>query len=97
MPDPLTGARWLRLAAAHLELAGKMLPVFRADPDALLATGGSAARQRLGEHLGLREMAWGTLARGARRGRGGLPVSFPVGHAAHYHEVLSEAFSVLEG
>ena len=69
----------------------------RPDPDALLATGGNAARQRLGEYLGLREVAWGPLARGARRGRGGLPVSFPAGHAAHYHEVLSEAFAVLEG
>jgi tetratricopeptide (TPR) repeat protein len=96
MPDPLTGARWMRLAAAHLDLAAKMLPSFRADPDALLAKGGSASRRQLGEHLGLAELAWGPLARGARRGRGGLPVSFTPGHAAHYREVLSEAFGALE-
>jgi tetratricopeptide (TPR) repeat protein len=96
MPDPLIGARWLRLAAAHLDVAAKMLPAFRVDPDALLAKGGSASRRQLGEHLGLAELAWGPLARGARRGRGGLPVSFTAGHAAHYREVLSEAFAALE-
>ncbi|HVX05972.1 MAG TPA: tetratricopeptide repeat protein [Rhodanobacteraceae bacterium] len=97
MPDPLTGARWMRLAAAHLDLAARMLPAFRADPDALLAKGGSASRRQLGEYLGLRDVAWGPLARGARRGRGGLPVCFTAGHAAHYREVLSEAFAALEG
>ena len=97
MSDPLTGARWMRLAAAHLELAARLLPVFRADPDALLAKGGSASRRQLGEYLGLRDMAWGPLARGARRGRGGLPVCFTAGHAAHYREVLSEAFAALDG
>ncbi|MES2404879.1 MAG: tetratricopeptide repeat protein [Pseudomonadota bacterium] len=97
MPDPLTGARWMRLAAAHLDLAARMLPVFRADPDALLAKGGSASRRQLGEFLGLRDVAWGPLARGARRGRGGLPVCFNAGHAAHYREVLSEAFAALDG
>jgi tetratricopeptide (TPR) repeat protein len=96
MPDPLTGARWLRLAAAHLDLAAKMLPAFRVDPDALLAKGGGASRRQLGEHLGVPELAWGPLARGARRGRGGLPVSFTAGHSAHYREVLSEAFAALE-
>ena len=96
MPDPLTGARWLRLAAAHIDLAAKMLPAFRVDPDALLAKGGGASRRQLGEHLGVAELAWGPLARGARRGRGGLPVSFTAGHAAHYREVLSEAFAALE-
>ena len=96
MPDALTGARWMRLASAHLDLAARMLPVFRADPDALLAKGGSASRRQLGEFLGLRDVAWGPLARGARRGRGGLPVSFTAGHAAHYREVLSEAFAALE-
>ena len=96
MPDPLTGARWMRLAAAHLELAAKMLPVFRADPDALLTKGGSTSRRQLGEHLGLTELAWGPLARGASRGRGGLPVSFTAGHAVHYREALSEAFAALE-
>lgn len=95
MPDPLTGARWMRLASAHLDLAARILPVFRADPDALLATGGGASRRRLGEYLGLSEMAWGPLARGARRGRGGLPVCFNTGHAEHYREVLSEAFAAL--
>lgn len=97
MPDPLTGARWMRLAAAHLAMAAKMLPAFRADPDALLAKGGGSARRQLGEHLGLPELAWGPLARGARRGRGGLPVCFNAGHAAHYREVLSEAFAALDG
>ena len=97
MPDPLTGARWMRLAAAHHDLAAKMLPAFRADPDALLAKGGGASRRRLGKHLGLAELAWGPLARGARRGRGGLPVCFNAGHAAHYREVLSEAFAALDG
>lgn len=96
MPDPLTGARWMRLAAAHMDLAARMLPVFRADPDALLAKGGGASRRQLGEYLGLRDMAWGPLARGARRGRGGLPVCFNAGHASHYREVLSEAFAALE-
>jgi len=97
MPDPVTGARWMRLAAAHLDLAAKMLPAFRADPDALLAKGGASARRQLGENLGLADMAWGPLARGARRGRGGLPVCFTAGHSAHYHEVLSEAFAALAG
>ena len=97
MPDPLTGARWMRLASAHLDLAARMLPAFRADPDALLAKGGGSARRQLGENLGLRELAWGPLARGARRGRGGLAVCFTAGHAAHYREVLSEAFAALEG
>ena len=92
---PLEGALWLRLAAAHLELAAHMLPTLRADPDALLAKGGSAARQQLGEGLGLRELAWGPLARGARQGRGGLPVCFPAGHSAHYRELLAEAFATL--
>jgi tetratricopeptide (TPR) repeat protein len=96
MPDPLTGARWLRLAAGHIDLAAKMLPAYRVDPDALLAKGGGASRRQLGEHLGVAELAWGPLARGARRGRGGLPVSFTAGHAAHYREVLSEAFAALE-
>ena len=45
MPDPLTGARWMRLAAAHLALAAKMLPAFRADPDALLAKTSPLSRQ----------------------------------------------------
>jgi len=97
MPDPVTGARWMRLAAAHLDLAAKMLPAFRADPDALLAKGGGASRRQLGEHLGVAELAWGPLARGARRGRGGLPVCFAPGHAAHYREALSEAFAALDG
>jgi tetratricopeptide (TPR) repeat protein len=97
MPDPLTGARWMRLAVAHLDVAAKMLPSFRADPDALLVEGSGASRRQLGEHLGLAELAWGPLARGARRGRGGLPVSFTPGHAAHYREILSEAFGALEG
>ncbi|MGH8183239.1 MAG: tetratricopeptide repeat protein [Rhodanobacteraceae bacterium] len=97
MPDPLSGARWLRLAATHLEEAARLLPTFRADPDALLATGGSAARRQLGEHLGLDDVVWGPLARGARKGRGGLPNRFPAGHAAHYREFLTDAFAALEG
>lgn len=97
MPDPLTGARWMRLAAAHLEEAARLLPTFRADPDALLATGGRAARAQLGEFLGIADVAWGPLARGARRGRGGMPTCFPAGHSAHYRELLSEAFAALGG
>jgi len=96
MAEPLDGARWMRLAAAHLELAARLLPTHRADADALLAKGGSAARRQLGEDLGLGGLAWGPLARGARKGRGGLPVSFVAGHAAHYREVLAEAFAALD-
>ena len=95
--DALSGARWMRLAAAHLDLAARMLPTLSLDPDALLATGGHAARRQLGESLGVDDLVWGPLARGARRGRGGLPVSFSPGHATHYREVLSEAFTALEG
>ncbi|HEY9110840.1 MAG TPA: tetratricopeptide repeat protein, partial [Rhodanobacteraceae bacterium] len=52
MSDPLTGARWLRLAAAHLAQAAAILPSFRVDPDALLAVGASDVRMRLGVFLG---------------------------------------------
>jgi tetratricopeptide (TPR) repeat protein len=97
LPDPLTGARWLRQASEHLKLAAKWLPMFYADPDALLANGGGAARRQLAEFLGLDDLVWGSLARGARKGRGGLPVSFAPGHAEHYREWLSEAFGALEG
>jgi tetratricopeptide (TPR) repeat protein len=96
MQDPLEGARWLRLAAEHLELAAAMLPVLRVDSDALLAADGGAARRQLAEFVGLDDVVPGRLARGARVGRGGLPISFPAGHAAHYRELLSEAFAALE-
>jgi hypothetical protein len=36
------------------------------------------------------------MARGARKGRGGLPVSFAPGHSSHYREVFSEAFGTLD-
>jgi hypothetical protein len=97
LPDPLTGARWLRQASEHLKLAARWLPTFHADPDALLANGGGAARRQLAEFLGLDDLVWGTLARGSRKGRGGLPVSFAPGPAEHYREWLSEAFGALEG
>ncbi|HEX7369574.1 MAG TPA: tetratricopeptide repeat protein, partial [Rhodanobacteraceae bacterium] len=96
MPDPLAGARWLRLATAHQNAAAHMLPTYRADPDALLASGGGAARRLLGDFLGTGDVIPGTLARGSRKNHGGLPTSFPAGHAAHYREILSEAFAVLD-
>lgn len=96
MPDPLTGARWMQHAAAHLEQAARLLPVFRADPDALLATAGEAARHELAKFLGLDQLNLGPLARGARKGGGGLPTCFPAGHAEHYRELLADAFAVLE-
>lgn len=95
MPDLVGGARWLRAATEHLQLAARWLPTFQADPDVLLATGSGAARRQLAEFLGLDDLAWGSLARGARKGRGGLPTSFPAGHADPYREVLAEAFDVL--
>ncbi|MGH8192185.1 MAG: tetratricopeptide repeat protein [Rhodanobacteraceae bacterium] len=94
MTDPLVGARWLKLAATHLAFAATLLPSFRVDPD-LLATDGDM-RLRLGVFLHLDDLASGAMARGARKGRGGLPVSFPPGHAAHYREVFAEAFAVLD-
>lgn len=97
MPDPLAGARWLRLAASHLALAATLLPSFRVDPDQLLAVPAGDVRMRLGVFLHLDDLELGPMARGARKGRGGLPVSFPPGHAAHYREVFSEAFATLDG
>jgi tetratricopeptide (TPR) repeat protein len=96
MPDPLTGARWLRLAATHLAFAASVLPSFQVDPDALLAAGGSDARMRLGVFLGVADLQPGPMTRGARKGRGGLPVNFPPGHSSHYREVFSEAFATLD-
>jgi tetratricopeptide (TPR) repeat protein len=96
MPTPLEGARWMRLAAAHLELAAGMLPALRVDADALLSADGEEARRQLAEFMSLEQVAPGPLARGARKGAGGLPTSFPAGHAAHYRELLSEAFAALE-
>jgi len=96
MPDPLTGARWLRLAATHIVQAAEILPSFRVDPDALLAAGDSDMRMRLGVFLGLADLQPGPMTRGARKGRGGLPVSFVPGHSSHYREVFSEAFATLD-
>lgn len=96
MPDPLTGARWLRLAGAHLAQAAAILPSFLVDPDALLAAGDSDMRMRLGLFLGVADLQTGPMTRGARKGRGGLPVSFPPGHSSHYREVFSEAFATLD-
>jgi tetratricopeptide (TPR) repeat protein len=96
MPDALTGARWLRLAATHIVQAAAILPSFRVDPDALLAAGDSAMRMRLGVFLGVADLQPGPMARGARKGRGGLPVGFPPGHSSHYREVFSEAFATLD-
>lgn len=96
IPTPLEGARWMRLAAAHLELATKMLPALRVDADALLSADGETARRELAGFLGVEPIKPGPLARGARKGGGGLPTSFPAGHAAHYRELLSEAFAAIE-
>lgn len=96
MPNPLAGARWLRLAATHLAFAATLLPSFHVDPDMLLAAGDGDARMRLGVFLHLDDLQLGPMARGARKGGGGLPVSFPPGHAAHYREVFSEAFATLD-
>ncbi|MGH8215587.1 MAG: tetratricopeptide repeat protein [Rhodanobacteraceae bacterium] len=95
--DPLAAARWLRLAMAHLQFAATLLPSFRVDPDLLVTPAASDMRLRLGVFLHLDDLQPGPLARGAGRGRGGLPVSFPVGHSTHYREVFSEAFAVLDG
>ncbi|MGH8146776.1 MAG: tetratricopeptide repeat protein [Rhodanobacteraceae bacterium] len=96
LPDPLAGARWLWLASAHLEQAAAMLPVFRADPDALLATHGDAARQQFGAFLGSDDVVPGSRAHAAASGRGGLATSFPSGRASYYRETLSDAFAVLD-
>ncbi|WHZ20279.1 MAG: hypothetical protein OJF55_002428 [Rhodanobacteraceae bacterium] len=96
MPDPQAGARWLKLAAAHLSLAADLLPSFRVDPDALLAETGASLRMRLGVFLGVVDLEPGAMTRGARTGSGGLPVSFAPGHASHYREALSEAFATLD-
>jgi len=96
MPDPQAGARWLKLAAAHLDVAAGILPSFRVDPDALLAETGASLRMRLGVFLGVVDLEPGAMTRGARKGRGGLPVSFPPGHSGHYREVFSEAFAILD-
>ncbi|MGH8233081.1 MAG: tetratricopeptide repeat protein [Rhodanobacteraceae bacterium] len=96
MPDALAGARWLRLAATHLAFAATLLPSFRVDPDMLLAAAGGDMRLRLGVFLHLDDLKLGPMTRGARKGRGGLPVSFPPGHAAHYREVFTEAFATLD-
>jgi tetratricopeptide (TPR) repeat protein len=96
LTDPLAGARWLRLAATHLAAAAALLPSFRVDPDAVLAPAGEAARARLGEFLGIDPLLLGPAARASMNGRGGLPTSFPNGHAAHYREALAEAFAVLD-
>jgi tetratricopeptide (TPR) repeat protein len=96
MPDPQVGARWLKLAAAQLDLAAELLPSFRVDPDVLLAETGASLRMRLGVFLGVVDLEPGAMSRGARKGRGGLPVSFPPGHSSHYREVFSEAFAILD-
>lgn len=97
MPDAQAGARWLKLAATHLELAAGMLPSFHVDPDALLADTGASLRMQTGVFLGVVGLEPGTMARGARTGRGGLPVHFAPGHASHYREAFSEAFAILDG
>ncbi|MGH8116837.1 MAG: tetratricopeptide repeat protein [Rhodanobacteraceae bacterium] len=95
MPDPAAGARWQRTAAVHLAAAARMLPSLWVDPDVPLAAGDSDARMQLRAFLRGLELAPGPAWRGASTGRGGLPARFPPGHAAHYHEVLSEAFTAL--
>ena len=97
VPDPLAGARWLKLAASHLDAAANLLPTHRVDPDALLGASGTDLRMRLGVFLGVADIEPGGLTRGALKGRGGLPVSFPAGHSTHYREVFSEAFATLDG
>jgi len=62
----------------------------------LLAAGDSDVRMRLGLFLGVADLQPGPMTRGARKGRGGLPVSFPPGHSSHYREVFSEAFATLD-
>lgn len=95
MPDAAGGARWLRLASQHLEVAARLLPTYHVDAAAVLATGARAARRQLGEFLGLDDVAWGPLARAARHDRGGLPTSFPPGHVAEYREALADALATL--
>lgn len=97
MPDPLTGARWLKLAGTHLAAAAALLPTYHVDPDTLLASSSGDQRMRLGVFLGVVDVEPGALTRGALKGRGGLPVNFPAGHASHYREVFSEAFAALDG
>lgn len=95
MADSLSAARWMRSAITHLEQAARWLPVFRVDPDALMAPGGKSARRQLGEWLGLGDVVWGSQARGARTDARGLPICFPAGHADRYHAQLADAFAAL--
>ncbi len=95
MPDAVAGAHWLRLADAHLRFAAELLTACVVDADALLG-GEGAESQKLAGFLGVAGLPSGPAARAAASGRGGLPTTFPAGHAAHYHDALSEAFAVLE-
>ena len=94
--DPLAAARWLRLAHAHLDLAAALLPALAIDADALTASTDATTRQRLVESIGLPVPSASPTATAAAS-RDGLPASFPPGHAAHYREFLSAAFTALDG
>ncbi len=96
VPDPATGARWLRLAQVHLNQAAGMLPTLHVDTTPLLEPGGEDARAALATFLGVDAVATGPRANAATIGHGGMPTSFPADHAAHYREALTEAFAVLE-
>lgn len=95
VPDVLSAARWLRLAATHLDAAADLLPALRVDPDALLDAKADPARAQLGDFLGADALAVGPLAHASRTSRSGLPTCFPDGHAARYRECLADAFAVL--
>ncbi|HEX7324026.1 MAG TPA: hypothetical protein VF292_01555, partial [Rhodanobacteraceae bacterium] len=92
MGDPVEGARWLRRAAAHLALAGQLVPSLVVDADALLAADGAMARAGLAAFLTLEAIADGPLAAPPP---GGLPTQFPAGHAQRYRAALADAFAVL--
>lgn len=97
LADPVTGARWLRVAATHLTVAATLLPTLALDPDALLAPASSERRAHLASFLGVGACVVGPRTQAVwQHAHGGLPTAFPTGHTARYREVLAEAFAVLD-
>lgn len=90
-------AHWLARANVHLALASELMPSCVVDADDFLAATDAPAREALAAFLGVDGLFDGAHAIARKRGRGGLPVAFPVGHAAHYREALADAFAALAG
>ncbi|HEU0277149.1 MAG TPA: tetratricopeptide repeat protein [Rhodanobacteraceae bacterium] len=95
MPDVAAGARWLRLAYTHLDVAADLLPSLRIDPEAALGSQGEQVRGELAAFVGAASLEPGPFTLAAGVGRGGLPVRFPSGRAVRYREILSDAFALL--